>query len=140
MCFFAIMAGNYTVSQQESTMEFEQDSKLTLPLFILNESLSERDLEKPDLDISFALDDELLTQICQNPAPDSSIAISLKEYELAPHSSEFNALLNQEHDAQITLTHGPLLSVVLNTHDNQTFVSPQMDMMPTFDLGDEDEE
>ncbi|WP_377110219.1 hypothetical protein [Pseudoalteromonas sp. R86517] len=121
-------------------MEFEQDSKLTLPLFILNESLSERDVEKPDLDISFALDDELLTQICQNPAPDSSIAISLKEYELAPHSSEFNALLNQEHDAQITLIHGPLLSVVLNTHDNQTFVSPQMDMMPTFDLGDEDEE
>lgn len=134
------MAGNYTVSQQESTMEFEQDSKLTLPLFILNESLSERDVEKPDLDISFALTDDLLTQICQNPALDSSIAISLKEYVLELYSSEFNDVLNHEHDAQITLTHGPLLSVVLNMHDSQTFVSPQMDMMPTFDLGDEDEE
>ncbi|MEJ2911289.1 hypothetical protein [Pseudoalteromonas sp. C12FD-1] len=121
-------------------MEFEQDSKLTLPLFILNESLSERDVEKPDLDISFALTDDLLTQICQNPAPDSSIAISLKEYVLELYSSEFNDVLNHEHDAQITLTHGPLLSVVLNMHDSQTFVSPQMDMMPTFDLGDEDEE
>ncbi|WP_338366286.1 hypothetical protein [uncultured Pseudoalteromonas sp.] len=121
-------------------MEFEQDSKLTLPLFILNESLSERDVEKPDLEISFALNDELLTQICQNPAPDSSVAISLDNFELEVHSREFNELLDYEHDAHITLTHGPLLSVVLNTQKHDSFVSPQMDMMPTFDLGDEDEE
>lgn len=134
------MASNYTVSQQESTMEFEQDSNLTLPLFILDETLSERDLEQPDLAISLALDDELLTQICQNPSQDSSIAINIDDYSLTLHNSQLEALVEQEHDAQITLTHGPLLSAVLNTQNHGTFVSPQMDMMPTFDLGDEDEE
>ena len=59
-------------------MEFEQDSNLTLPLFLLNESLSERDVEQPDFEISVALDDELLAQICQNPSADSSIAITMR--------------------------------------------------------------
>lgn len=119
-------------------MEIEQDSNLTLPLFLLDETLSERDLEQPDFEISIALNDELLTQICQNPSEDSSVAITLSNYQLLITGSVYSATLEQEHDAQITLTHGPLLSVVLNTSEQQTFVSPQMDMMPTFDLGDED--
>ena len=48
-------------------MELEQDSNLTLPLFILDETLSTRDLAQPDLEISVILSDELLTQLCQNP-------------------------------------------------------------------------
>jgi hypothetical protein len=120
-------------------MEFEQDSNLTLPLFLLDETLSERDLEQPDFEISISLNDELLAQICQNPSEDSSIAITVSGYELLISSSSYLNILEQEHDAQITLTHGPLLSIVLNTEAQKTFVSPQMDMMPTFDLGDEDE-
>ncbi|AQP99521.1 MULTISPECIES: hypothetical protein [Pseudoalteromonas] len=120
-------------------MEFEQDSNLTLPLFLLDETLSERDLEQPDFEISIGLDDELLAQICQNPSEDSSIAITVNSYELLIADSPYLKILDQEHDAQITLTHGPLLSVILNTEDQKAFVSPQMDMMPTFDLGDEDE-
>ncbi|MBH0028329.1 MULTISPECIES: hypothetical protein [unclassified Pseudoalteromonas] len=121
-------------------MEIEQDSNLTLPLFLLDETLNERDLEQPDFEISISLNDELLAQICQNPSEDSSIAITLSNYQLLISDSIFSNVLEQEHDAQITLTHGPLLSVVLNTSELQTFVSPQMDMMPTFDLGDEDDE
>ncbi|MBH0070315.1 MULTISPECIES: hypothetical protein [unclassified Pseudoalteromonas] len=121
-------------------MEFEQDSNLTLPLFLLDESLSNRDLEQPDFEISIGLDDELLAQICQNPSEDSSVAITVSGYELLITNSLYLAILDQEHDAQITLTHGPLLSIVLNTEGQNTFVSPQMDMMPTFDLGDEDDE
>ena len=69
-------------------MEFEQDSNLTLPLFLLNESLSERDVEQPDFEISVALDDELLAQICQNPSEDSSIAITItsNEHYLSMHN------------------------------------------------------
>ena len=48
-------------------------------------------------------------------------------------------MLEQSHHAQITLNHGPVLSVVLNTENQDVFISPQMDMMPTFDLGDEGE-
>jgi hypothetical protein len=120
-------------------MEIEQDSNLTLPLFLLDEALSNRSLEEPDFEISLTLNDNLLTQICQNPAKNSSIAITVSGYELLIANPLFLNLLDQEHDVQITLTHGPQLSVVLNTDNQQTFVSPQMDMMPTFDLGDEDE-
>jgi len=42
-------------------MEFEQDSTLTLPLFLFDDTLSDRDLEQPDFEISLPLDDELLT-------------------------------------------------------------------------------
>ena len=120
-------------------MEFEQDSNLTLPLFLLNESLSERDVEQPDFEISVALDDELRAQICQNPSEDSSIAITITSYELLIAEPSYKYMLEQSHHAQITLNHGPVLSVVLNTEDQDVFVSPQMDMMPTFDLGDEGE-
>ena len=120
-------------------MEFEQDSNLTLPLFLLNESLSDRDLEQPDFEILIPLDDDLLAQICQNPSEDSSIAITVTDYELLITDPVYTPVLEQPHSAQITLIHGPVLSVVLNTENQGVFISPQMDMMPTFDLGDEDE-
>lgn len=120
-------------------MELEQDSNLTLPLFILDETLSTRDLAQPDLEISVILSDELLTQLCQNPSADSSIGISIAGYELHIFNSSFASIAQSEHHAQLTLTHGPLLSAIMTFEDNLTFVSPQVDMMPTFDLGDEDE-
>ena len=120
-------------------MELEQDSNLTLPLFILDETLSTRDLAQPDVEISVILSDELLTQLCQNPSADSSIGISITDYELNVINSSFSSVVRSEHDAQLTLTQGPLLSAVVNTVDELTFVSPQVDMMPTFDLGDEAE-
>jgi hypothetical protein len=123
----------------EQTMEFEQNSNLTLPLFLLNESLSDRDLEQPDFEILIPLDDDLLAQICQNPSEDSSIAITVIDYELLITDPAYTPVLEQPHSAQITLIHGPVLSVVLNTENQNVFISPQMDMMPTFDLGDEDE-
>ncbi|MDX1727321.1 hypothetical protein LOC50_00545 [Pseudoalteromonas sp. SCSIO 43095] len=120
-------------------MELEQDSNLTLPLFILDETLSTRDLAQPDLEISVILSDELLTQLCQNPSADSSIGISIADYELNIINSSFATVAHSEHDAQLTITQGPLLSAVVTTVENLTFVSPQIDMMPTFDLGDETE-
>lgn len=120
-------------------MELEQDSNLTLPLFILDETLSTRDLAQPDVEISVILSDELLTQLCQNPGADSSIGISITDYELNVINSSFSSVVQSEHDAQLTLTQGPLLSAVVTTVDELTFVSPQVDMMPTFDLGDEAE-
>ncbi|WP_213609306.1 hypothetical protein [Pseudoalteromonas sp.] len=121
-------------------MELEQDSSLTLPLFILDETLSTRDLAQPDMEISVTLSDELLTQLCQNPNADSSIGISIAGYELHILNSSFASIVQSEHDAQLTLIQGPLLSAAVITADNLTFVSPQIDMMPTFDLGDEAEQ
>lgn len=120
-------------------MELDQDSSLTLALFLFDETLNERDIASPDLSLSVLLDDDLLTQLCQNPAADSSIAITISDYIIEAHNPVFADLVSDAHQAQLTLTHGPLLSAVLNTLSEQTFVSPQMDMMPTFDLGDEDE-
>ncbi|KPH57740.1 hypothetical protein AMS58_10270 [Pseudoalteromonas porphyrae] len=120
-------------------MELEQNSNLTLPLFLFDDTLNSRDLETPDLLLTVVLDETVLAQLCQNPGEDSSIGISITDYQLEASSPLFLDLLNHEHQAQLTLTHGPLLSAMLDTDSGQTFVSPQMDMMPTFDLGDEDE-
>lgn len=73
------------------------------------------------------------------PSADSSIGISITDYELNVINSSFSSVVQSEHDAQLTLTQGPLLSAVVTTVDELTFVSPQVDMMPTFDLGDEAE-
>lgn len=121
-------------------MELEQDSHLTLPLFLFDETLSERDLDTPDLLLTIVLDDDLLTQLCQNPNSDSSIGISIADYQIEAVNGAYSALIDAEHHAQLTLTHGPLLSAMLDTQSEATFVSPQMDMMPTFDLGDEDDQ
>jgi len=117
-------------------MELEQDSNLTLPLFLFDETLSKRDLNTPDLLLTIVLDDELLTQLCQNPGADSSIGITINSYALEAVNKIYTSIIDSEHNAQLTLTHGPSLSALLNTSDI-AFVSPQMDMMPTFDLGDE---
>lgn len=118
-------------------MEHEQDSNLTLPLFLFDDSLNTRDIEQPDLLINVILDEALLTQLCQNPSADSSIAINLADYQLEVLNSQFSELVAQPHQAQLTLTQGPLLSALLSAEDERAFVSPQVDMMPTFDLGDE---
>ncbi|MGO2010998.1 MAG: hypothetical protein ACTJH9_00715 [Pseudoalteromonas sp.] len=118
-------------------MEHEQDSNLTLPLFLFDDTLNTRDIEQPDLLINVSLDETLLTQLCQNPNADSSIAINLADYQLDMLNKQFSELLEQPHQAQLTLTQGPLLSALLTTEDERSFVSPQVDMMPTFDLGDE---
>jgi len=120
-------------------MEHEQDSNLTLPLFLFDDNLSARDIEQPDLLISVTLDEALLTQLCQNPSADSSIAINIADYQLEALNDLFSELVAQSHQAQLTLTHGPLLSALLTAEDERAFVSPQVDMMPTFDLGDEAE-
>jgi hypothetical protein len=120
-------------------MELEQDSHLTLPLFLYDHTLNERDIESPDFELTVLLNEELLTQLCQNPSQDSSIAISISGYVLKSINPTLSDVLSQTHSAQLTLNHGPLLSAVLNTDNDSVFVSPQMDMMPTFDLGDEDE-
>lgn len=119
-------------------MEFEQDNNLTLPLFLLDETLSDRDLQKPDFEVLIKLTDELIAEICQNPSEDSSIAVTVSDYELKIANCTYQHLLTDEHNLHITLLHGPVLSAVLHTQAAE-FVSPQMDMMPTFDLGDEDE-
>ncbi|WP_404342277.1 hypothetical protein [Pseudoalteromonas mariniglutinosa] len=118
-------------------MELAQDSHLTLPLFCFDDSLPQRDIDSPDLLLNVLLSDELLAQLCQNPAIDSSVAITLSDYQLTSVNERFT--VNTEHSAQLTLAHGPLLSAVVSTSDDISFVSPQVDMMPTFDLGDEDE-
>lgn len=124
---------------EQNSNELAQNSNLTLPLFLFDETLNQRDLEQPDLLLTIVLDDELLTQLCQNPSVDSSIGITINEYQLDAQNEAFAALTKQAHQAQLTLTHGPLLSAMLDADNDMTFVSPQMDMMPTFDLGDEDE-
>ena len=121
-------------------MELEQNSDLTLPLFYFDENLHCRDIESPDLLLHVTLSEELLTQLCQNPAQDSSVAITLTDYRVDVLSVDYQSLIDTEHDAQLTLVRGPLLSAMLSTEGEHSFVSPQVDMMPTFDLGDDIED
>lgn len=117
-------------------MELAQGAALHLPLFELNESLHSRDVEQPDFLLEVVLDDELLTHLCQNPAEHESVSLNIPHYELIEQAESVGKL---EHSAVLTISHGPLLGAVLECNDGRAFVSPQMDMMPTFDLGDESE-
>lgn len=121
-------------------MELEQNSDLTLPLFYFDENLHSRDIESPDLLLHVTLSEALLAQLCQNPAVDSSVAIAINEYRLEALNDDFQVLIGGEHSAQLTLVRGPLLSAMLSCENDHTFVSPQVDMMPTFDLGDDVED
>ncbi|WP_440054763.1 hypothetical protein ACSLBF_00900 [Pseudoalteromonas sp. T1lg65] len=121
-------------------MELQQDTPLELPLFLLNDNIENRDLEQPDLRLSVMLTDNLLANLCQNPTPEESISIPVVDYELNDFSADVVELFNGEHQLQLLLNNGPVLSAILNVQD-QLFVSPPVEMMPTFDLGlDEDEQ
>ncbi|WP_105253895.1 hypothetical protein [Pseudoalteromonas sp. T1lg75] len=117
-------------------MELSQGAVLSLPLFVLNDSLYARDMNEPDLLLEVTLDEELLAHLCQNPSAEQSVSLQLSTYELRPRAQP---LLSCEHQAMLILSRGPLLAAVLECSDGQSYVSPQLEMMPTFDLGDDDE-
>ena len=117
-------------------MELEQNTPLTLPLFLLDEHIEQRDLEASDLTLSVILDETLLANLCQNPAEDQSISINLETYQLFADNSQFKPVISE---VQLLLNRGPVLSAVVSG-GKQVFISPPVEMMPTFDLGDEEEE
>ncbi|KZN43546.1 hypothetical protein [Pseudoalteromonas luteoviolacea] len=123
-------------------MELQENTPLILPLFLLNDDIESRDIESPDMQLSVNLTADLLANLCQNPAPEQSISIPLESYELKDIEASYTVLMANGHQAQLLLNHGPVLSAVLSPADAEAlFVSPPVDMMPTFDLGlDEEEE
>ncbi|MDP4982716.1 hypothetical protein [Pseudoalteromonas tunicata] len=116
-------------------MELVAGNLLSLPLFFLNEQLAQRDLEQPDLVIDITLDDALLAELCINPAPEESACLYIENYALSAISEQFKVTLDNGHHAELQINHGPMIAVLLNTEDEQVFVSPHIDCMPTFDLG-----
>jgi hypothetical protein len=121
-------------------MELTQDTPLSLPLFLLNDEIESRDVEAPDLVLNVVLDESLLANLCQNPSEEQSVSIMLEQYRLEVVTPSFSGLLERGHQAQLLLDHGPVLSAVLSDDAEQLFISPPIEMMPTFDLGEEVEE
>ncbi|CAM4264951.1 hypothetical protein [Pseudoalteromonas byunsanensis] len=119
-------------------MELSENTPLSLPLFLLNDQLEQRDMAYPDLILEVLLDETLLANLCQNPKAEENISINLAVYQLHAQQAEFESVLNVEHQAQLLLNHGPVLSAVLSLENEQVFISPPMEMMPTFDLGEEE--
>ncbi len=120
-------------------MELAVGTNLILPLFIYDDSLSNRDTEHPDFSMSIELTQNMLDELCQNPDEDTSLCIYLDKYELIEVTEPYKSILKSEHMAQLQINKGPCISLLLNLADGTSFVSPQMDFMPTFDLGiDED--
>ncbi|MCF6437661.1 hypothetical protein [Pseudoalteromonas sp. MMG022] len=120
-------------------MELSENTPLSLPLFLLNDQLEQRDMASPDLIMEVVLDETLLANLCQNPKAEENMSINLEDYQLHAQQAEFEALLNAQHQAQLLLNHGPVLSAVLSLDNDQVFISPPMEMMPTFDLGEEED-
>ncbi|MBU2971198.1 hypothetical protein KO527_17785 [Pseudoalteromonas sp. C2R02] len=120
-------------------MDLALGTNLTLPLFLLDETLQNRDPEQPDFSIDIILDEDLVSHMCQAPEADSSIAIYINQYQLIDMSAEFK-LLGDDHVAQMQVTQGPSIAAIVIFPDGKTFVSPQMDFLPTFDMDVEGEE
>ncbi|AZZ99831.1 hypothetical protein [Pseudoalteromonas sp. R3] len=121
-------------------MELQENTPLNLPLFRLDDNLAERDMEQPDLTLEVILDANLLANLCQNPAPEQSVSIPLESYQISNIEQQVAEVLSHGHQAQLLLNHGPVLSAVLSCESQAMFVSPPMEMMPTFDLGLDDED
>ncbi|SFC81431.1 hypothetical protein [Pseudoalteromonas denitrificans] len=120
-------------------MDLAVGTSLTLPLFFLDETLQNRDLEKPDLSIEITLDEDLVAHACENPEADSSICVYITQYQLSDINNDFK-FIGSEHVAQLQITPGPCIAVLLSLPDGKTFVSPQMDFLPTFDFEIESDE
>jgi len=114
-------------------MDLALGTNLTLPLFLLDETLQNRDPEQPDFSIDIVLDEDLVAHMCQNPDADSSISIYINQYKLIDMPAEFK-LLGNEHVSQMQVTPGPTIAAIVIFPCGKTFVSPQMDFLPTFDM------
>ena len=120
-------------------MDLSENTPLVLPLFLLNDMIEQRDVECPDLTLQVQLDETLLAHLCQNPNAQESISINLEQYTLNAEMADFSEAVERAHQAQLILNHGPVLSAVISLENDLVFISPPMEMMPTFDLGDEED-
>ncbi len=118
-------------------MELAEGAVLSLPLFFLDESLAERDVNVPDCMLEVTLNADLLAHLCQNPAADASVALALDDYGLNDLKPGTAIPDRESQQVQLTLTQGPCLAAILMLDDGRSLVSPQMDMMPLFDLDEE---
>ncbi|BBN80133.1 hypothetical protein PA25_01180 [Pseudoalteromonas sp. A25] len=120
-------------------MDLSENTPLVLPLFLLNDTIEQRDIEHPDLTLEVTLDETLLANLCQNPSIEENISINLAQYSLSAHETEYETAISSAHQAQLILNHGPVLSAVVSLESELVFISPPMEMMPTFDLGEEED-
>lgn len=113
---------------------------LSVPLFILDDTLEQRDIEQPDAIINIQLNEHLMAELCQNPSADQRICLYISDYELEVIRSHLFA--GERPDVvELHLSQGPSLSVLYtSTEDSIQFVSPELEFMPEFDLGISDEE
>lgn len=107
---------------------------------MLDDNIENRDVNAPDAEVSVILSENLLAHLCQNPKEDENISLHIDDYELLNISANVTALLEAGHQLQLLLNRGPVLSAVLSTEGEALFVSPPMEMLPTFDLGLDDED
>ncbi|ASD65743.1 MULTISPECIES: hypothetical protein [Pseudoalteromonas] len=121
-------------------MELQQDTPLSLPLFLLDDNIENRDIDSPDAEVSVMLSENLLAHLCQNPKEDENISLHIDDYALNNISTTVTELIGAEHQLQLLINRGPILSAVLSTSSDALFVSPPVEMMPTFDLGLDDDE
>ncbi|CAH9065538.1 hypothetical protein PSECIP111951_03385 [Pseudoalteromonas holothuriae] len=120
-------------------MELSENTPLNLPLFLLNDQIEQRDIKSPDLTLEVILDETLLAHLCQNPSADENISINLQSYQLKAEQVVYDNIPGGENQAQLLLNHGPILSAVVSVDDEHVFISPPIEMMPTFDLGEEED-
>ncbi|MFC3033499.1 hypothetical protein ACFOEE_13305 [Pseudoalteromonas fenneropenaei] len=115
-------------------MELAENSHLQLPLFKLDGNLASRPPEQPDLELSTPLDANLLALLCQNPSSEESVSIPLERFSLQALGEDYKSLDVSLAVAELVLNHGPVLNAVVSFDDELLFVSPPLEMMPTFDL------
>lgn len=112
-------------------MELNQADALTLPLFKLDDIQTFTPQSLPYGELSVILDEDILAHLCQNPDSQSSVSVEIPNYQITFTDSSQQS---DDHQAYFVIHHGPLLTAELHLSDGQLLISPQVDMMPTFDL------
>lgn len=114
---------------------------LSLPLFLLNDMISERDMAEPDLIAHIKLNEHMMAELCQNPSEEASHCLYVTEYELELCNETFSEIVQTAHCLELHLKRGPVLAAVLSDDEGPRMVSPELEFMPEFDVGiDIDEE
>lgn len=112
---------------------------LSLELYLLTPALTEEQAVTSDATIDIILSENLMAELCQNPADEQTNCLYIQDYKIQPNNQQHAEILTAVDSVQLHINHGPSLGVLVECGE-QLFVSEQISYMPEFDLGlDEDD-
>ena len=113
--------------------------QLTVPVFHLSLETPISEQSNPDFSVSITLTESVMAELCQVLNPDETHSVYLSDFQFLEVNEKWQGRLDNIESVQLHLQQGPILALMVETDNDEQFISPWLEFAPEFDLGLDDD-